>query len=101
MVGGDGDFLRHVQMKCVESRFRSFGQFWQCVHLSSWDGASCCVGDNAISRKHFGVGQPLCVDVTAALSDVIPEDDKAMLFYVVEVSEFDGLKVNFFYTCVG
>jgi len=27
---------------------------------------------------------------------VISEDDKASLFYVVEVSEFDGLKVNFF-----
>jgi hypothetical protein len=33
------------------------------------------------------------------LSDVLPEDDKARLFYVIEVSEFDGLKVNFFDTC--
>ena len=37
VVGDDGDFLRYVQMKCVESSFRSFVQFWQCVHLSSWE----------------------------------------------------------------
>jgi hypothetical protein len=30
-----------------------------------------------------------------------PEDDKDRLFYVVEVSGFGGVKVNFFDACVG
>jgi hypothetical protein len=52
-------------MKYVESSFRSFVQFWKGVHLSSGDGASSCVGDNAIPRERLGVGHPLCVGVTA------------------------------------
>jgi hypothetical protein len=42
----------------------------------------------------------MCGCNSAALSDLIPEDDKAWLFYVVEVSESGGLKVNFFDTCL-
>ena len=64
MVGDNGDFLRYVQMKCVEGSFRSFVQFWQCVQLSR-DGASCCVGEDAFSSERFGEGHPLFVDATA------------------------------------
>jgi hypothetical protein len=43
----------------------------------------------------------VCWRNSAAFSDVTPEDDEARLLHVVEVSEFDGLKVNFFVTCFG